>query len=151
MTPDEARGFALGFPVFFAAIWLFVTSILGVVSGWRQMAAAYPDRPEPPLQRFAWQSAQMGARVSLNRVLRVDVCASGLRFGMMRLFGPFSRDFFVPWGEIAVTPRRMFLVNAVELRFGGRAFPTLTITAKLADRIATVAPGQLKLAEGVAT
>lgn len=150
MTPEQARWFALGFPVFFAALWLFVTSVIGLMSGWYQIAAAYPDRPEPPLRRFSWQSGQMGARVSMNGVLRVDVCPSGLRFGIMRLFGVFCRDFFVPWSDIAVTPRRVFFLNFVELRFGGRAFPTLMIRAALADRIATVAPGRLQLAEGAA-
>jgi hypothetical protein len=150
MTPEQARWFATVFPVFFVALWVFITSVIGVASGWYQMMTAYPDRPEAPIQRFSWQSGSMGARVSLQGILRVDVCASGLRFGMMRIFGPFCRDFFVPWGEIAVTPRQMFLVKAVELQFGGRQFPRLLVRAGLADRIAGVAPGQLRLADGAA-
>ena len=150
MTPTELRWFLTIFPFFFAGLWLVITQVIGVMSGWYQMMAAYPDRPEAPIRRFAWQSANMGAGVSLGNILRVDVCPSGLRFGIVRLFGPFSRDFFAPWEEIAATPRRMFLVNVVELRFGGRDFPKLLIRAGLADRIAATAPGKLKLAAGVA-
>ena len=150
MTPDELRWFLAVFPVFFVGLWVVISYVIAAMSGWRQMMAAYPDQPEAPLRRFSFQSAYMGARVSLGNVLRIEVCPSGLRFGILRLFGLFCRDFFVPWSEIAVTPRRMFLVNAVELQFGGRAFPKLTIRAALADRIAAVAPGQLKLAAGLA-
>ena len=150
MTPDELRWFLTGFPLFFVGLWLVISQVVGVMSGWYQMMAAYPDRPEAPLRRFSFQSGSMGARVSLGNILRIEVCPSGLRFGIMRLFGLWCRDFFVPWDQITVAPKRMFLVSAVEMQFGDRDFPKLIVRAALADRIAGVAPGQLKLAEGVA-
>jgi hypothetical protein len=149
MTPEQLRWFAIVFPVFFVGLWVAITGLIGVMSGWYQMARAYPDQPEAAVRRFSFQSASMGAQVSLQGVLRMDVCPSGLRFGILRIFGLFCRDFYVPWDEITVRVRRMFLVNWVELRFGGRDFPKLLIRASLAERIVAIAPGKLKLADGV--
>lgn len=149
MTPEQARWFALFFAPFFIALWLAITTLIGFMSGWYQMARTYPDQPEAPIRRFSFQSASMGAQVSLHGIVRVDVCSSGLRFGILRIFGLFCRNFFVPWGEISVAPRRMYFRNFVELRFRGRDFPKLLIRTALADNIAATAPGKLQLADGV--
>jgi hypothetical protein len=72
--------------------------------------------------------------------LRVEAWAFGLRFGILRIFGFFCQDFFVPWGEITVTRRNLFLWRMAELRFGGRDFPKVKIPAALADRLAAAVP-----------
>src|SRR5215813_2094390 len=88
------------FVPFFVLLWLGITSLLGLVSGWYRLMAAFPDRNEQPQLKLAWQSGAMGPGVNMNRVLTLSVCPSGLRLGMMRIFGLFCRDFLVPWEEI---------------------------------------------------
>jgi hypothetical protein len=92
-----ARYFPVVLPLFFVALWLAASITLGWVSGWFRLAAAYPDRDEPAMLRLAGQSGTMGSWVGMHGILRVSVCPSGLRIGMLRLFGPMSRDFLMPW------------------------------------------------------
>jgi hypothetical protein len=59
--------------------------------------------------------------------------------GGHRIFGPFSRDFFVPWDEITVTRADRFLQKVAKLSFGRPPAGNLTIRAEVADRIARTA------------
>jgi hypothetical protein len=97
------------FPVMFAAIWFGVTFLLGWMSGWHSLMERYPDRHETPLLQLSWQTGVMGtAGVNYKNILRLAACPSGLRVGVMKLFGPFARDFMVPWRDIEVKRQRWF-------------------------------------------
>jgi hypothetical protein len=85
------------FLLFFATLWFAVTTLLGVMSNWFVLAQRYPDRKEEALLTLRGQSGSMGLGVRMNHILKISVCPSGLRIGMSRVFGPFCRDFFVPW------------------------------------------------------
>ena len=129
---------ALYFPVFFVLLWLGVTVFLGFLSGWYSLMRRFPDRSETPLQTFKNQSGSIGI-VSARSILTLSVCPGGLRVGMMRIFGPFSKDFFVPWNEISVSRKDRFLWKAATIAFGNPAVGSLTLMADLADRLARVA------------
>jgi hypothetical protein len=132
----------IAFPVFFVGLWLIVTTILGALSGWYALMRRYPDRAETPLLTLGYQSGSMGLLVSYGGLLTLSVCPSGLRVGMNRLFGPFCRNFFVPWTESRIIRRRMFLLWPVaQLAFGDPVAGTLSISADVADRLARAAPG----------
>jgi hypothetical protein len=79
----------------------------------------------------------MGPGVNMRGILTLSVCPSGLRVGIMRLFGPFSRDFLVPWRELSVTRKTIFFMQAAELRFG--SVGTLSVGAHVADKLAGAA------------
>ena len=128
------------FALFFVLVWLAVTTILGFISGWFVLMKSYPDRPEKPLRTFARQSGYMGL-VSMRSILNLSVCPSGLRLGMMRIFGVFCRDFFVPWNVISVTRKDRVLWKEAKISFGQPAIGTLTIPAEVADRLARAAGG----------
>jgi hypothetical protein len=128
------------FALFFVLLWLAVTTILGFISGWFVLMKIYPDRSENALRTFARQSGHMG-RVSMRSILNLSVCPSGLRLGMMRIFGLFCRDFFVPWNAISVTRKDRVLWKVARISFGQPAIGTLTIPAEVADRIARAAGG----------
>jgi hypothetical protein len=133
--------FWLWFPLFFAALWLGVTWLIGLLAGWYGLMERYPDRHEKPALLLRGQSGYMGPLKSrFGGILRFGVCASGLRVGMFRAFGPLSRDFLVPWRDIRVTRKDGWLgVKLAELTFGNPANGTLTITADVADRLAKAA------------
>jgi hypothetical protein len=130
--------FALYFPVFFVLLWLGVTVLLGLLSGWYFLMRRFPDRPETPLQTFKNQSGSIGS-VSARSLLTLSVCAGGLRVGMMRIFGPFSKAFFVPWDEMSIIRKDRFLWKAATISFGNPPVGSLTLMADLADRLARVA------------
>jgi hypothetical protein len=132
--------FPLYFPLFFALLWITITTLLGFLSGWFALARTYPDRDETTLQTFAGQSGSMGL-ASMRGVLRLSVCPGGLRLGMLRIFGPFCRNIFVPWSELGVVRRDRFYMKTVQIAFGQPVVGTLTIPADLADRLARAAAG----------
>jgi hypothetical protein len=133
--------FPLLFPVFFVIMWLAVTALLGQMSGWFQLAQRYPDRDEPSLHQLTWQSGMLG-KVSMRGILKLTVCPSGLRIGVMRIFGPWNRDFFVPWNEIRVRRKKLFFLEIVELGFGDPEVGKLRLSAYTADRLARSSLGR---------
>jgi hypothetical protein len=136
------QNFAVFFPLFFAAVWLTVTTILAVLSGWFRLMARFPNTIAEPLLRLRGQSGSMGLRVSMSGVLTLSVCPSGFRVGIMRVFGPFCRDFFVPWEAIAISRKNVLLTPVVKLQFGRPVVGSLTIPARAANRLARAAIGR---------
>jgi hypothetical protein len=133
---------AIFFPCFFVALWLTVTTILALLSGWFRLMEVYPDQSDEPILRLRGQSGTMGLGVGMNGVLILSVCPTGLRVGMMRVFGPFCRDFFVPWESIAVVRKTILFWPVAKLQFGNPAVGTLSVSAHVADRIARAAVGR---------
>jgi hypothetical protein len=54
------KNFGVFFPLFFAAVWLTVTTILGLASGWFRLMETYPDQTDEPILRLRGQSGKMG-------------------------------------------------------------------------------------------
>ena len=129
---------------FSALMWVGGTSLLGVMSGWFALAARYPDRDEAPLRTLRGQSGSMGAPpVSFGNILTLSVCRSGLRIGLLRLFGLFARPVFVPWSDIDVErSSRPFIGPVARLRFGGSEIGRLTVESYVADRLARASEGR---------
>lgn len=133
--------FAIGFPFFFAGMWLMVTTILAWLSGWFRLMTEFPDQPIEPLLQLRSQSGKMGLGVSMRGILILGVCPTGLRVGMMRIFGPFCRDFFVPWENIAVIRKTHSIWPVAKLQFGNPVIGTLSVPAHAADKMAQAAMG----------
>jgi len=133
-APPDPLYFLIAFPLF----WFAVTMILSLVSGWFGLMERYPDREEIPVVTFANQSGSLGL-VSMRGILKLSVCSSGLRIGIMRIFGPFCRDFLVPWNEITVTRTDRFFWKVAKLSFGQPSIGNLKVFAELADRLARAA------------
>ena len=132
------QNFPLYFPIFFVLLWLAVTTLLSVTSGWFLLMRRYPDRPEHALCTFVRQSGSMNW-VGMHSILNLSVCPSGLRVGITRVFGPFSRDFFVPWSSVGVTRKNRVLWKVAELSFGQPLIGQLSIPAEVANRLARAA------------
>ena len=130
------------FPLFLAAFWLAITVVVALPAGWFRLMTKFPDQQAKPVLRLSRQSGTMGAGVYMRGALRLSVCSSGLRVGIMRLFAPFCRDFFVPWENIAITRRKGLLGPVVDLQFGSPVIGSLSISGNTADRLAAVAAGR---------
>ncbi|MFM9863009.1 MAG: hypothetical protein ACKVRO_05330 [Micropepsaceae bacterium] len=129
------------FPVLFAALWFGVTSLLGWWSGWYALMERYPDKSsESASLKLTWQTGAMGPGVNYKSVLKLGVCPSGLRVGVLRFFGFFARDFLVPWREIKVKRSPWFWNDVAELSFGNTG--KLVVLAATADRLAAAAGKQ---------
>lgn len=133
------HGFPIVFPFIFAAVWLLVTVTLSRMSGWRALSDAFPDRADETLIGFGAASGQMGLGVSYNSCLVITACRQGLRIGVWKIFGPFDRPFFVPWGQLTSERTRSLLGQRVTLCFGRPAIGHLQISSRLADKLAAAA------------
>lgn len=137
------QNFVVFFPLFFASLWLAITTVLAVFSGWFRLMARFPNQTKSPLLRIRGQSGSMGSMggVSMHGILTLGVCPSGLRIGIMRVFGPFCRDFFVPWEAIRITRKTVLFWPVAKLQFGMPSVGSLTIPAHVANRLAFAAMG----------
>jgi hypothetical protein len=126
------------FPLVFGGMWLLVASRLSKLAGWPELSAKYPNRfDEHALASFSFQVGRMRT-VTLQGVLKVAVCESGLRVGIVRAFAPFDKPFFVPWQELNVSIEAAGLLP-ITLTFGNPAIGALCITSELAQELQSVA------------
>jgi len=109
--------FAIAFPIFFAGLWLLVTTALGMMSGWYGLMRRYPNVREEPLLKLRGQSGRIGM-VQVNGILTLSACPSGLRVAMWPIFSPFGRPFFVPWDEIRTSRGAPAFWPTARLAFG---------------------------------
>ncbi len=122
--------------VFFPVLWLGISTLLAVLTGWYSLMRRFPDRPEErALLKLSQQSGSMGLGVAMRRILGLSTCSSGLRVSMNRLFGPFNRAFFVPWEQIKVTRKDSPWWPRVELQFGDSSFGRLAIADHVANKL----------------
>ncbi|MFZ0124314.1 MAG: hypothetical protein WAL48_09005, partial [Xanthobacteraceae bacterium] len=65
------QNFVVFFPLFFASLWLAITTVLAVFSGWFRLMARFPNQTESPLLRIRGQSGSMGSMggVSMHGIL----------------------------------------------------------------------------------
>lgn len=121
--------FPFAFPLFFVVIWLLVTTIVGVTSGWFGLQQWYADdRSDEPLLKLKRQSGVMGG-LAINNALILAACHSGLSVRMSRILAPFQRPLLVPWSEIEAEPSRSFFTPMVKLSLGKPSNGTLKIPA----------------------
>ena len=141
------------FPFLFIGFWLIVTTILWLLSGWKALQDRFPDRDEVPLKRLHFQSATFGSGffgTNYGGCLRFDVCSLGLRVAVWRIFGPFSRPFFVPWSEITAETKRFlglphYVFGFYRLRLGKPEVKSLVLSKRAAQRIASASNGRLDM------
>ncbi|MXO90485.1 hypothetical protein [Pontixanthobacter aquaemixtae] len=140
-------------PVFligFGAIWLGVTALLGALSGWSSIESRYPDNSrDRTLETLRFQSGSIGylwmGGVQYRGCLRLDICQTGLRVSVSRFLGPFSRPFFVPWGDIRTEKVQLLFVPAIRLCLGLPEAGRLAVTHRCARKIASASEGRFKL------
>lgn len=140
MTDSETRWFFTIFPFLFVGIWLAISTMLGVLSGWFALQRQYPRGDRRAMLTLRGKSGSMGIGVAMNGILTLSACDGGLRIGISRIFGPFQRPFLVPWSAIRAEPKRVFFVPSTKLRFGSPEIGSLTVDAAAWQRLAAFAP-----------
>ncbi len=86
-------------PLAFVAWWSFVCFLLGLVSGWRGLAARYrTELPAPPDQR-SFLGGTVGW-VNHRGTLQLGVAEDGLDLRVLVLFRPGHPPLRIPWDDI---------------------------------------------------
>lgn len=143
--------FTTSFPFLFIGMWLSISTVFGLISGWYTLHHQYSDRDERPIDRLRMQSGSLGrgslltpwGPVPYTGCLRFDVCPSGLRVSVWRIFGLFQRPFFVPWAEINVEEKKVLVFKFYRLSFGRSGGNALWIRRRAFERIAASSPLQV--------
>jgi hypothetical protein len=142
MAINQTALFAI-FPFLFFGMWLLVTTLLWWWSGWGALQEKFPDQDQAPLKRMRFQSGMLGkgaqwnpwGNVNYGNCLLLDICPSGLRVAIWRIFGLFSKPFFIPWQRITVEQRRILFMRYYRLSFGDPNLSALTIRRRTFSRI----------------
>jgi hypothetical protein len=122
-------------------MWLFVTTMLGFMSGWFSLQQWYADDgSEEPLLQLRGQSGKMGAGVSMGGILKLSAYSSGLGIAVLRIFGPFQKPLRIPWSEIEAEPSNSFFLPMVKLHLGRPENGRLKISARSWARLVGAVP-----------
>lgn len=126
----------------FIAFWIGLTSFIAMMAGWYRLMHRFPDQKEDALLKLTWQSGLMGPGVRYNNALRFSACDHGLRLGLPKLFGLFTRDVYVPWTDVKVRSYRRYFTDLVELSFGDPEVGRLVIRPATAERLRAAVPNR---------
>lgn len=141
---DIALSIAI-FAVAFPAFWIFVTSMIAEIGGWNRVARRFPDRErEPANARFRFCSAQLGSSLfgpSYNHILTFEVCDTGLRIRVWKVFGFLSKPIFLPWNAFRTEPFQWFIWSACRIIYGREKRDAVIIRRPLAEKIAVASGG----------
>ncbi|WOF44836.1 hypothetical protein KNJ79_08105 [Sphingopyxis indica] len=122
--------FALGFPLFFVAMWLFIARILSW-AGWSKFLPAFAwDRPVPDhVRRHSLATMVIGrfpGGVSYRNAVSVWIDERGFYLRPMILFRLFHPLLHIGWDQVAsIEPRKTLWIKAHQLSFR-RDVPMLT-------------------------
>jgi hypothetical protein len=101
---NASSKFPLWFPLYFAALWMFVSTILAFLSGWRHLGAKYKTQTVTEGRKFYMQSAGIGAfpfSVGYRGCLTFVVTDEGFCVQPILLFRFLSPKLFIPWKDVA--------------------------------------------------
>jgi hypothetical protein len=130
------ENFGYVFPIFFVALWVFVTYWVALVGGWRLLAKRF--RAEGPFSGQKWhmQSAAMRWMSHYNNALTVGANVDGLFMVPFVLFRAWHPPLFVPWAEIIAQGKtQLIFFKVIELRLGSREQVPFSIRPSLAARL----------------
>ena len=136
-----------GFILFFAVLWFGICAIIRKVSGWSDLESAFPDHSEANLiKRFRFASARFGHKVAgmnYSHCLTFDVCDTGLRVTLMKILGPTSKPFFVPWGQLSAHNSEALVIPHHRFDFGRPPVRSAHLFTPTAKKIADASQGKL--------
>ncbi len=91
------------FPVVFAGMWLFISTLLALIAGHMMLLRRFPPMDEPIQEKFFTSGSMRG--VSYRGVLRVAVGRRGLHLAPSWPFRPITHPGVpcIPWPELRCT------------------------------------------------
>ncbi len=128
----------VGFVIFAVAMWTGVGYVIGIVSGWHELAQSYRYARFKGA-RWQFQSGQMRLLMNAHNVLEIDVDSQGLYLATMFLFRVGFPPVRIPWQDVSVKPGKFLFWNYVEFRFRQAPAVFLQLSADLARKMAAEA------------
>lgn len=121
--------YLLVFTVAFSLFWLSIIWLIAQLSGWRQLAEVYPERPLQFPTCWKWQSIVLRWGSSYSGVLTVCADENGVTIVPMWLFRIGHAPLTIPWEDITV------IKNSYSVKLQLQQMPTLSV--KISPKLAT--------------
>ena len=119
---DSMNSFILLIPfIALPLMWLFVVSLISLLSGWKNLARHYAvDTPElAPKPQMKWQSFSMGYSpifaASYSRVVNISVTETYLYLSTMWLFRVGHKPLRIPFKDIEITDTKVLFFDIKRL------------------------------------
>jgi hypothetical protein len=127
--------FAVMFPAYFLFLWIFVSAIISLVSGWFSLAKVYRTRVPFQGRKWTMQNGQMRWRVNYNHALTFGVSPQGFYMASMFLVRFMHPPLLVPWSEIRVQKTQGWMFEYVTFTLGHELAIPLRLRATLAAQL----------------
>jgi hypothetical protein len=133
------------FFVFIPLIWILVVFLVARLSGWRELADAYPLSTDFTGRKLQFQSANFRWGSNYTGIVQIGADPQGLYLSVFIPFRPGHPPIFVPWGDIQVESRDG-LIPALRLRFSRKPGIPCVISKMLGERLARMSGGRFRFA-----
>jgi len=132
----------------FVVLWMGVAAIVPKFSGWEELEDLFPDRPEKTIRTLSFRGFYLGRQklgASYRGCVTFEVCHTGLRVLVWKIFAPFSHPIFVPWEAMELEPARIFGFAATRIKMGPSPEFWMTMPNSSARDIANASGGSFAL------
>jgi len=130
----EPQWFLLGF----ALLWLGMSALLALLSGWTSLARNFRADQPGQGERFRFVSGSMGAPllpVGYGRSLFVTVDDEGFGLSILFLFRFLSPPLFIPWRAVeSVEAKQSLFSRYTVVRLRGH-WPAISIRGEVGERL----------------
>jgi hypothetical protein len=133
---------AVIFPVYFVALWLFVSGMISYIGGWSALAKHYRLTGQFTGERWSFQSGKMRWLANYNNCLTIGASQTGLFLGILFLFRFRHPPLLIPWSEVSVGRKEFWVFKYAVLRLGRELGIPLSIRGGLADKLKDASGGK---------
>jgi hypothetical protein len=127
------------FPLLFIGVWVLITKVLSIASGWNKLANLYQYRNIFDGKLLRFQSANISG-VGFNSSLEVGISARGLYLRPFILFRPFHAPLLIPWSHIKKERIKKYIFTGYRFKFPRVDKVNLNISEKLYSEISKYLP-----------
>jgi hypothetical protein len=129
----------IGVVLLVVGLWIFVCYILGLLSGWLDLARAYQHSGSFDGTRWRFQSGQMRLLMGIHNALTVGVNSQGLYLAVFVPFRVGNPPLLVPWRDVSVRQNKFLFWKYFEFRFRQAPYVFLRLSASLVDKMRVTA------------
>jgi hypothetical protein len=110
------------FPVFFVAMWVFVTFLISRLGGWSRLTPHYQAHFPFSGKRWSMRSGRMGW-ANYNGCLTVGGNFEGMYLAVFPLFRVGHPPLLIPWDEITTSTSKSFWFTYTDFTFSRAPSP----------------------------
>jgi hypothetical protein len=125
--------------LFVICTWMVVNLVVGLISGWSELARNYRATQGFVGRSWRFQSARFRWLTGYNNVLTVGANPQGLYLAVFPLFRIGHPPLFIPWQDVSVRPGRTLGFDIYKLDFRQAPSIHLQVRQSLGKRIGDAA------------